>query len=308
MLAELDATNVTTIRYLNNPQQIDEVLAYQRGSQTEFPLVDGLGSLYASTDASGNMVHRYDFDVYGKRTDLGGTSPAIDNGYTGKEHDANGLINNGLRQRNPLLGSWLQADPMGMVDGPNLYNYVGNQPTMATDPTGLFKTDFNSMNQVCGVALAGNWGRTLTFLQALQFALVSALGTGNQSIDEIAEFLVDGVGPPLVFDTGPGLINGSQYAGTKVDITNSAVSRVIVSTQAIDRGIDFLAHVLVHEAAHMQRFHHPERGPHMMSPLDVSASLNTSRENADWRSYNPVVPYEGYWAETQVFGTTNFVH
>jgi RHS repeat-associated protein len=136
VLEELDAANAATTRYLNNPQAIDEVLAYQRGSQTEYPLTDALGSLYASTDASGAVVHRYEYDVYGVRSDLGGTSPPIDNGYTGRRLDANGLYENGNRQRRPQLGSWMQPDRAGMIDGPNSYAYVRATPTMFTDPSG----------------------------------------------------------------------------------------------------------------------------------------------------------------------------
>jgi len=164
VLEELDATNATTIRYLNNPRQIDEVLAYQRGSQTEFPLVDGLGSLFASTDASGTVVHRYDFDAHGKRTDLGGSAPAVDVGYTGRWHDANGLIEYRPRLRRPELGGWLSADPLrsgNILDVPSLvvfaregqllaaggsvvennlsdaYLYGDAQPTQKLDPSGL---------------------------------------------------------------------------------------------------------------------------------------------------------------------------
>lgn len=34
-------------------------------------------------------------------------------------------------------GRWLSLDPMGMVDGPNLYRYVQNNPIALTDPLGL---------------------------------------------------------------------------------------------------------------------------------------------------------------------------
>ena len=163
VLEELDAANAPTTRFMNNPQMIDEVLAYKRGGASEYPLADALGSIYAATDASGAVVHRYEFDVFGARTDLGGSGPGLDVGYTGRWHDATGLINNGKRQRNPLLGSWLQADPMGMVDGPNLYNYVGNQPTMATDPTGQFTLPI--ANVLAGGAFESSMGAALMYLE-----------------------------------------------------------------------------------------------------------------------------------------------
>jgi hypothetical protein len=35
------------------------------------------------------------------------------------------------------VGRWLEQDPLGLAAGPNPYEYVGNDPTNATDPTGL---------------------------------------------------------------------------------------------------------------------------------------------------------------------------
>jgi uncharacterized protein RhaS with RHS repeats len=42
----------------------------------------------------------------------------------------------------PTIGRWLEQDPIGFVGGDaNLYRYVGNDPTNATDPSGLAETD-----------------------------------------------------------------------------------------------------------------------------------------------------------------------
>jgi len=39
----------------------------------------------------------------------------------------------------PSLGRWLQRDPVGHVDGPNVYEYVAGSPADAQDPSGLWK-------------------------------------------------------------------------------------------------------------------------------------------------------------------------
>ncbi len=136
VLAELDGANAVTTRYLNNPQRIDEVISFERGGATYWPLTDALGSIYAVADSSGAVVHRFDFDVYGARADLGGTGPVLDIGFTGRWHDPDGLIEHRDRQRRPDVGAWLQADREGTVDGPNIYAYVKNAPTVFSDPSG----------------------------------------------------------------------------------------------------------------------------------------------------------------------------
>ncbi|HEX2744415.1 MAG TPA: SpvB/TcaC N-terminal domain-containing protein [Streptosporangiaceae bacterium] len=58
--------------------------------------------------------------------------------YTGKEHDTeNGLDYYGARYYAAWLGRWTASDPAGLVDGPNTYGYVKNNPVKAIDRTGF---------------------------------------------------------------------------------------------------------------------------------------------------------------------------
>ncbi|MDJ0991782.1 MAG: RHS repeat-associated core domain-containing protein, partial [Desulfobacterales bacterium] len=57
--------------------------------------------------------------------------------FTGKERDEeSGLYYHGARYYAPWLGRWTSTDPAGLVDGMNLYLYVGNNPVGAIDPDG----------------------------------------------------------------------------------------------------------------------------------------------------------------------------
>ena len=60
-------------------------------------------------------------------------------GYTARPMDEEtGLQNNLNRWYDSTTGRWLSKDPIGFNAGdPNLYRYVGNGPTNATDPSGL---------------------------------------------------------------------------------------------------------------------------------------------------------------------------
>lgn len=43
----------------------------------------------------------------------------------------------------PTLGRWLERDPIGYIDGLNLYQYVRGNPTGYVDPSGLIQEDPN---------------------------------------------------------------------------------------------------------------------------------------------------------------------
>jgi RHS repeat-associated protein len=62
--------------------------------------------------------------------------------YTGKERDEeSGLYYHGARYYASWLGRWTSADPAGMVDGPNLYAYVRNNPIRFNDPSGMLSDE-----------------------------------------------------------------------------------------------------------------------------------------------------------------------
>jgi RHS repeat-associated protein len=48
---------------------------------------------------------------------------------------------NEQRDYNPTTGRYIQADPIGLDGGVNLYGYVQGNPLSYTDPTGLIKGD-----------------------------------------------------------------------------------------------------------------------------------------------------------------------
>jgi len=57
--------------------------------------------------------------------------------YTGKERDEEtGFSYHGARYYAGWLGRWVSADPGGLVDGPNLFRYVGGNPVKLVDPSG----------------------------------------------------------------------------------------------------------------------------------------------------------------------------
>ena len=122
----------------------DEQISFPSNTvNTLWPLADHLGSIRDIADfneATGitAIANHRTYDSFGKLVDETGTA-SIPFGYTGKLFDkTTGLQNNLNRWYDPNLGKWISQDPIGFAAGDaNLYRYVGNGPTNATDPSGL---------------------------------------------------------------------------------------------------------------------------------------------------------------------------
>ncbi len=115
-------------------------------------LQDLLYRAVALTNSGGYIVEAYDTDAYGNT--LVFTGPGADGIWftdddVQSDYGANEIIYCGYRfdpesqnyyVRNrtysPVLGRWIQRDPIGYAGGINLYGYVRNHPVDKTDPSG----------------------------------------------------------------------------------------------------------------------------------------------------------------------------
>ena len=128
---ERDASNNVTRRFYPQGEQI--------GGVKYFYTRDHLGSVRELVDSTGAIRARYDYDPFGVRTKLSGDLEASF-GYTGHYHHAvSGLSFTPRRAYDSHTGRWLSRDPLHnaeLLQGPNLYTYVGNDPLNTIDPTG----------------------------------------------------------------------------------------------------------------------------------------------------------------------------
>jgi RHS repeat-associated protein len=137
-------------RYLWGPA-VDQILADERVDAPAtpgtilWPLTDHLQTtrdLAERDEVTGEVaiVNHLHFDSYGQMLSQSDAGYSILFGFTGRPLDGStGLQNNGARWY--ADGRWLSEDPIGFFGGTaNLYEYVGNAPTMYVDPDGWERT------------------------------------------------------------------------------------------------------------------------------------------------------------------------
>ncbi|MGH6889821.1 MAG: RHS repeat-associated core domain-containing protein [Rhizomicrobium sp.] len=105
------------------------------------------------SDANANLIEGpFQYNSFGSMAPcLSGCSGGEPYKFTGQRLDPEtGLYYYRARYYSPVLGRFLQVDPVGYTADMDLYTYVGNDPTNMTDPLGLATTCSGSGdNQVC---------------------------------------------------------------------------------------------------------------------------------------------------------------
>jgi len=115
----------------------DTPIATFMGKQTYAIYADQVGAPHAIADQTGKTVWQWDHDPFGNGTPTG--TIAYNLRFPGQYQDPDtGLLYNMARDYNPILGRYLQSDPIGLDGGINTYAYAGGNPVSFADPTGQF--------------------------------------------------------------------------------------------------------------------------------------------------------------------------
>lgn len=96
---------------------------------------DGNGNVAQLISSTGAIVAQYEYDPYGNAIVATGDNPFRFS--TKFFDDETGLLYYGYRHYSPVLGRWLNRDPIGEEGGFNLYGFVQNNPTTYSDLFGL---------------------------------------------------------------------------------------------------------------------------------------------------------------------------
>ncbi|XZE18697.1 RHS repeat-associated core domain-containing protein [Pirellulaceae bacterium SH449] len=145
----LGATGQTTRRFRYGIG-VDSVLSEQRFSggtagTPEYQLTDHLGTVRGvaqrTTGVNAVVVNTLQYDSFGKLISQSNALKQPYHGFAGRDIEpVGGLTYNRNRYYSTQSGRFISQDPIGFAAGDeNLYRYVGNKPTMATDPSGLYE-------------------------------------------------------------------------------------------------------------------------------------------------------------------------
>jgi RHS repeat-associated protein len=145
-VVEERVSGTTTAQYVWGAQYVDELIERDRGAERLYAQQDANWNVTALLDTTGAAVERYLEDPFGVTTYLTGSwgsrsSSAYAWQYNhlgGRLDTVTGDYNFRNREYRPSIGRWQTDDPIRYNAGDsNLYRYVRNEPTNATDPSGL---------------------------------------------------------------------------------------------------------------------------------------------------------------------------
>ena len=92
------------------------------------------------TDSTGSTVWNAYVEPFGQAQVFGTPSAGLDLRLPGQwsQAETGGLHQNWFRDYDPSLGRYIEADPLGIDAGQNVYAYVGGDPLNESDPLGLW--------------------------------------------------------------------------------------------------------------------------------------------------------------------------
>jgi RHS repeat-associated protein len=100
-----------------------------------FVRADHIGRPVFATNSTGVKIWSATYQPFGGVHVSTGTLPTAR--FPGQWFQSeSGLHQNWMRDYDPTTGRYLQADPLGLVDGASVYGYAGQSPMMNMDPTG----------------------------------------------------------------------------------------------------------------------------------------------------------------------------
>ncbi len=103
------------------------------------------GDIVTKSNSTGSLTYQAQYQAFGTRPAENGSTLDRQKASS-KDEDPTGLLDEGMRYRDLLTDTFITRDPAGMIDGPNEYTYVRQNPWTSFDPEGLDATaDVNNV-------------------------------------------------------------------------------------------------------------------------------------------------------------------
>lgn len=194
---------------------------------------DGIGSVAAVTDASGQPAWTYTYEPFGRartQTPASPDAPANPMRFTGELHDTEtDLYHLRARQYDPATGRFTRTDPVSLpLTQPHIsaYAYAANRPTVLIDPSGMVTVGgcvgaqgalgiLGLSLQVCGdYDFTGSWEGTAFSITGGWAEGGLILGVDGTVRVTTARFVRDLNGEGAALALGYGPVSGAISSGT----------------------------------------------------------------------------------------------
>jgi RHS repeat-associated protein len=140
--------SIVELKVLGNPNQPESIpaVAFEVNKEIYVPIYDMQGNIACLVDGKRrNIVESYRYSAFGEEEIINERGRAVSDSvvgncwrYKGKRTDKEiGLVYFGKRYYDPEIGRWTSPDPLGEIDGHNLYAYARNNPVACVDYFGL---------------------------------------------------------------------------------------------------------------------------------------------------------------------------
>ncbi len=231
-ILDLDGDDDVIARHVFGPGHDDVVARQDAGVDVHWYVADRLGSVRAAFDNAGTVTNAIDYDAFGGF--LGGV-PVDRYGFAGREWDAAlGLQYNRARMYDPSTGRWMGEDGIRQSAGDvNLFRYVGNGPTNATDPSGfadpLGWIQRNAGSAYDEVTMIGNYVVS-SATEPISNNYRNLRATGSSTIGAAGLSIVASALSP-VYD---GVVNGGDAVGRNYkNLKSSGSSSIVAAPTAV---------------------------------------------------------------------------